>query len=73
MRIRMSVGITIRIITGWRITTGIIRKMGITVIIKNRIHNNNKYNNSNDNIKKNNKLRAHWCWKTGQTDTWTDP
>jgi hypothetical protein len=35
MRIRISVGITIRIIGG-RITTGIIciRKMGITVIIK---------------------------------------
>jgi hypothetical protein len=36
MRIRISVGTTIRIIIGWRITTGIIciRKMGITVIIK---------------------------------------
>jgi hypothetical protein len=36
MIIRMSVGITIRIIIGGRITTGIIciRKMEITVIIK---------------------------------------
>jgi hypothetical protein len=36
MRKRISVGITIRIIIGGRITTGIIRirKMGITVIIK---------------------------------------
>jgi hypothetical protein len=36
MKVRISVGITIRIIKGGRITTGIIciKKMGITVIIK---------------------------------------
>jgi hypothetical protein len=34
-----------------------------------RIHNSNKYNN----MKKNNDLWVHCCWKTGQTDTWMDP
>jgi hypothetical protein len=67
------VGIRIRIIG--RTTTGIcIRiKMGIAIRKSNRIHSNNKYNNTNNNIKKNNDLRAHCCWKPGQTDTWTDP
>jgi hypothetical protein len=72
MRIKISVVITIRIIGG-RITTGTIyiRIMGtmrITIGLKN-----NKYNNTNNNIKKNNDLWARCCWKTGQTDTWTDP
>jgi hypothetical protein len=46
MRIRMSVGITIRIIKGGRITTGIICiKNGNNNENNNSIQNNNKYNN----------------------------
>jgi hypothetical protein len=36
----------------------------------NRIHSNIKYNNMNNDIKKNNDL---WAQKMGQTDTWMDP
>jgi hypothetical protein len=69
---RITIGIWIRISVGINNKNNNRRKSN-NRNNNNRIYNNNKYNNMNNNIKKSNDIRSHCCWKTGQTDTWTDP
>jgi hypothetical protein len=63
--IRISVGITIEgRITGLiciRMKVGVTTRItvGFTITISITTMNND--------------IQSHYCWKTGQTDTWTDP
>jgi hypothetical protein len=73
MRIWILVGIAI-IITRGGITTGICIRIKMRITIRITIGFTITISIIRiTTLKKNNDLWAQCCWKTGQTDTWTDP